>query len=292
MHNLGIHSHDKDSGQGKYANRRSTSSRTRENSAWGTGCQPACRPTFLNPRQAPDATLGGPASCGSGRALLKSPRHHSPPLWLLRQPQTTALCSQCGAPLRINITAGGQQIKPFLKTQVPVEIWSANTNEGEPLKIHEEIITGRCPTFFSAAAPPLPWGDSFSKQRGLTPQHELTLPPRAVEGAGGPKTRPHRSGLLLDNVMDLNSICLAYHKIISIAATLWMKVSHVATVCIVGVQVTEYLSRLCILLGFNGVDRGAPTCGRLRPGVVGFWLMEVRPPRVLGGMLGQPRRSS
>lgn len=42
-------------------------------SALGTGCQPACRPTSLNPCQAPDAVLGGPASCGSGRALLRCP---------------------------------------------------------------------------------------------------------------------------------------------------------------------------------------------------------------------------
>ncbi len=52
-------------------------------SAPGTGCQPACRPTSLNPCQAPDATLGGPASCGSGRAQLESPPPTSPPLWLL-----------------------------------------------------------------------------------------------------------------------------------------------------------------------------------------------------------------
>ncbi|KAK2826296.1 hypothetical protein Q5P01_020510 [Channa striata] len=71
-----------------------------------------------------------------------------------------------------------------VKRQIPVELWCANANGGEPLKIHEEIITGRCPTFFSAAAPPLPWGDSVSKQRGLTPQRELTLPPGAAEGAG------------------------------------------------------------------------------------------------------------
>lgn len=38
--------------------------------------------------------------------------------------------------------------------------------------------------------------------------------------------------------------------------------SVVATACsIVGCQVTEQLNRLSILLGFNGVDRGAPTCG-------------------------------
>lgn len=46
-------------------------------SAPGSGCQPARRPTSLNPCQAPDANLGGPASRGSGRALLKSP---PPPL--------------------------------------------------------------------------------------------------------------------------------------------------------------------------------------------------------------------
>lgn len=38
--------------------------------------------------------------------------------------------------------------------------------------------------------------------------------------------------------------------------------SVVATACsIVGCHVTERLNRLSILLGFNGVDRGAPTCG-------------------------------
>ena len=42
-------------------------------SALGTSCQPARRPTSLNPCQAPDATLGGPASCGSGMARLESP---------------------------------------------------------------------------------------------------------------------------------------------------------------------------------------------------------------------------
>lgn len=76
-------------------------------SAPGTGCQPACRPTSLNPCQAPDAILGGPASCGSGRALLKCPPPPPPPpptplLWLPQQPQTTSLCSQCGAPQRIS----------------------------------------------------------------------------------------------------------------------------------------------------------------------------------------------
>ncbi|KAF3844651.1 hypothetical protein F7725_007814 [Dissostichus mawsoni] len=50
-------------------------------SAPGTGCQPTRRPTSLNPCQAPDATLGGPASCGSGMALLKSsPPPPHPPL--------------------------------------------------------------------------------------------------------------------------------------------------------------------------------------------------------------------
>lgn len=55
----------------------------------------------LNPCQAPDATLGGPASCGSGRAQtrLAPPTSHSL-LWLPRQPQTASLCSQCGAPLK------------------------------------------------------------------------------------------------------------------------------------------------------------------------------------------------
>lgn len=33
-------------------------------SAPGSGCQPARRPTSLNPCQAPDATLGGPAHAG------------------------------------------------------------------------------------------------------------------------------------------------------------------------------------------------------------------------------------
>lgn len=49
-----------------------------------------CWPASMNPCQTPDATLGGPASCGWGRELLEQP---PPPSVALRQPQTASLCS-------------------------------------------------------------------------------------------------------------------------------------------------------------------------------------------------------
>ncbi len=77
--------------------------------------------------------------------------------------------------------------------QCPPPSVNTDTNWGEPLKIHEEIITGRCPALSPAAAPSTSLGRLPLQTVGSNPLNMSSLSrPGAATGAGGQRLAKQR----------------------------------------------------------------------------------------------------